>query len=537
RDGNGGKGTGDPPDDADTWDTTNEYEDGVSEDIPDYMHGSPTPRLVELFRGIRAADPDRVWDAFNDIANSGEWDQLAENEITQAIRVYNNQFSFERSSQALDRVKSIFSICSQRQFVFENTWSYNEMIRFHISEGRRDLAYKVKDRMESGQFGPNVVVDVHTYAPFFNDPYISSRKDIGQLVDLYDEMIFKRIKPDPRIEKALILHARKSGETQLLSKLLESTSTDGIPHRLGSLAARVISARTKAYTSMHKPRLAREELMKLLSYQIPKDTRPIPASYMKSSEPGQVNIPLSHSLTRDAFFIYLRSAYESLIRIRLVRRNPHVARELLDDMRRISYVPPSVAIYEQFIRYHAKRKDIHQLRGIYEMMQQDGVKVTEHFYTKFITSCMFKPKRRLLAFLTSKAIKISQEAADKLKGIENTCIDSTDGDSGADKAYIDNTDEDNGDDLEETDAQDGQNYSEVVLDAKAQEELSRLAFHPNECIRFFEDMLDDYGVDVSVIQDRGYIPNVQITNSVMRAYIQLERYKLALREFVPISDV
>ncbi|KAJ1668872.1 hypothetical protein EV178_000136 [Coemansia sp. RSA 1646] len=398
------------------------------------------------------------------------------------------------------------------------------MIRLNIAEGRRELAYKLKSSMESGEYGPGVVVNIHTYASFFNDPYISSRKEIAQLIDLYDEMTRRNIKPDTRIQKALILFARKSGETQLLTTLLDSTSTDDIPHNFSSLAARVISARTKAFISINKPGLAHDELMKLVSYQIPKDTRHIPPEHVSSSDSGQVQIPLAYSRTRDAFFVYLRSAYEALIQLRLRRRNPHVARDLLEDMRRISYLPPTLAIYEQFVRYHAKRKGIRQLRELYEMMQQDGVKVTEHFYTKIITACMFTPKQRLLDHLKSKAVKISQDAQKEKSTYQYL--------GAATLLDIDGSEIGPGLNPKEPAAPDGMELSEIALDERAEEELDRLIFYPNECILFFDDMLADYGVSPGAIHDKGYIPNINITNSVMRAYIRLERYALALREFV-----
>ncbi|KAJ1904599.1 hypothetical protein LPJ81_002403 [Coemansia sp. IMI 209127] len=512
-----GSETGEPHDGTNKEDTEH-MESAIPDPLSGRLAGSPSPQRIEMFRGIRAQDPERVWNAFNEVANTSEWDRLTEEEITQVIHVFNNQFSYERSKQALDRVKSIFYICIQRHYVFQKAWGYNEMLRLNISEGRRELAYKLKAGMESGKYGADVTVDVHTYAAFFNDPYISSRKELAQLIDLYDEMNSRNIKPDTRIQKALLLYARQFDEKRLLTTLLDSTSTEDIPYSSSTLAARSISARTKAYAYMHKPKLAQEELNKLLSYQIPKDTRHIPPIHVSGSDLGLVQIPLSHSRTRDAFFVYLRSAYEALIRTHLTRRNPHFARDTMDDMRRTSYLPPTLVIYELFIRFHAKRKDIRQLRELYEMMQQDGLRVSEHFYTKFITACMFTPKERLFEHLKGKAVKISQNAGER-KGIDQDPAP-------ANEPGVDGAEIRTGLDVKKAEV------SEIALDKRAEEELDRLIFHPNECIQFFEDMLADYGVSASAIHDKGYIPNINITNSVMRAYLRRERYALALREFI-----
>ncbi|KAJ2515659.1 hypothetical protein GGI11_003696 [Coemansia sp. RSA 2049] len=192
--------------------------------------------------------------------------------------------------------------------------------------------------MDAGKYGPDVVADTDTYAAIFNDPFISTRREIAQLVELYKEMSDRGVKSDVRIDKALILFARKSEDYELLAKLLGSTSPDSIPRNHGSQAARVISARVKAYTAIHNPGLAYDELMKMSSYKIPNDTRHIPKE-LTGSDFGNVRM----------------------------------ARDLLDDMRRTSYLPPTSKIYNQFIRFHAKRKNIRELRELYEMMREDGL--------------------------------------------------------------------------------------------------------------------------------------------------------------------
>ncbi|KAJ1728631.1 hypothetical protein LPJ72_005380 [Coemansia sp. Benny D160-2] len=395
--------------------------------------------------------------------------------------------------------------------------------------------------MDAGKYGPDVVADTDTYAAIFNDPFISTRREIAQLVELYKEMSDRGVKSDVRIDKALILFARKSEDYELLAKLLGSTSPDSIPRNHGSQAARVISARVKAYTAIHNPRLAYDELMKISSYKIPNDTRHIPKE-LTGSDFDNVRVPLQYNRTRDAYFLSLRSGYESLIRIRLLRKNPQMARDLLDDMRRTSYLPPTSKIYNQFIRFHAKRKNIHELRELYEMMREDGLKVTEHLYTKFMTSCMFTPKERLFNFLKKRvADKYSlkpdggekNETAIELDMAASHDLPEVDGrDLGASSSggYLGNSAA--GLNGYEKSGSANSNPPDAELLAKMDKELDELIFNPGECIRFFRDMLTDYGVSPDAIQDRRYIPNASITNAVMRAYTQLRQYSLVLREFV-----
>ncbi|KAJ2512677.1 hypothetical protein H4217_006757, partial [Coemansia sp. RSA 1939] len=352
--------------------------------------------------------------------------------------------------------------------------------------------------MDAGKYGPDVVADTDTYAAIFNDPFISTRREIAQLVELYKEMSDRGVKSDVRIDKALILFARKSEDYELLAKLLGSTSPDSIPRNHGSQAARVISARVKAYTAIHNPGLAYDELMKMTSYKIPNDTRHIPKE-LTGSDFGNVRVPLQYNRTRDAYFLSLRSGYESLIRIRLLRKNPQMARDLLDDMRRTSYLPPTSKIYNQFIRFHAKRKNIRELRELYEMMREDGLE-------------------------NKTAIELDMAASHDLPEIDGRHLGAS-----SSGGYLDNSA--TGSNEYDKTGSANSNPPDAELLAKMDQELNELIFNPGECIRFFRDMLTDYGVSPDAIQDRRYIPNASITNAVMRAYTQLRQYSLVLREF------
>ncbi|KAJ2685992.1 hypothetical protein GGH99_003607 [Coemansia sp. RSA 1285] len=353
--------------------------------------------------------------------------------------------------------------------------------------------------MDAGKYGPDVVADTDTYAAIFNDPFISTRREIAQLVELYKEMSDRGVKSDVRIDKALILFARKSEDYELLAKLLGSTSPDSIPRNHGSQAARVISARVKAYTAIHNPRLAYDELMKISSYKIPNDTRHIPKE-LTGSDFDNVRVPLQYNRTRDAYFLSLRSGYESLIRIRLLRKNPQMARDLLDDMRRTSYLPPTSKIYNQFIRFHAKRKNIRELRELYEMMREDGLE-------------------------SKTAIELGMAASHDLPEVDGRDLGAS-----SSGGYLGNSAA--GSNGYEKSGSANSNPPDAELLAKMDKELDELIFNPGECIRFFRDMLTDYGVSPDAIQDRRYIPNASITNAVMRAYTQLRQYSLVLREFV-----
>ncbi|KAJ1990506.1 hypothetical protein GGI26_004708 [Coemansia sp. RSA 1358] len=488
--------------------------------LPDFQNTN----RAEMLKGIRILNTDMAWTGFDGILSSNGWSLLTEEDITRLLHLFNDQFSFERNEQALDRAKFIVNACEQNGMIFKLSWGYNEVIRLLIYQGHRDEAYKVKANLEAGRFGPDAIVNVHTYTAFFNDPYINSDRDIVRLTSLYDEMLSRNIEPDTRIKKAFLIRVRKAKKQRLLAALLESTNTKDIPYTFSTFAARIIGAKAKGLTSIFKPGLAYEELQKLFSYQIPRDTRQIPANYASVTREGEVDVPLQYSRTREAFFVYLRSAYESLIRIRLSRKQPKIARELLEDMRRNSYLPPTLKTYAWFFRYHSKRKDINQLREIYEIMLQDGVQPTEYFYTKIITACMFTPKRRLLKHFTNKAV---QNHLKKQPDYESML-------------HLDEYLESNAS-CSKSNSLNQQPISrstilspglpDVPRDEILIEEINSLVYNPKECIRFFEDMLSEYGASGKPIYEKSYIPNIHITNAVMRAYLMLERPLIALREF------
>ncbi|KAJ2688683.1 hypothetical protein H4R19_006549, partial [Coemansia spiralis] len=207
----------------------------------------------------------------------------------------------------------------------------------------------------------------------------------------------------------------------------------------------------------------------------------------------------------------------AIIRVNLQRRDTEHAHEMLEDMRRNCYLPPTKLVYDLFIRYHAKRKNVQRLREVYDMMLQDGVPLDEYVYTKLITSCMFSPKRRLLATLTARASRSHAAHAPPATA------------AGAEAAGITTS---IGDDGQEAPPQPRRAGLATITDTAASaQRVDDLVYHPRDCIRFFEDMLLDYGVAPNNIRDEGFRPNVHITNAIMRAYLMVEKPVLALREF------
>ncbi|KAJ2788180.1 hypothetical protein H4R21_007052, partial [Coemansia helicoidea] len=284
---------------------------------------------------------------------------------------------------------------------------------------------------------------------------------------------------------------------------------------LGTTAARLASNRAQSHIAIDSLKPALAQLHRLLMCQIPKDMRPIPGIHGAIS--GEIQIPLEYSRTRQAFFIYLRSLYESIIRVNLRRRDAPHAHEMLEDMRRNCYLPPTKPVYDLFIRYHAKRKNISRLREIHDMMLQDGVPLDEDAYTRLMISCMFTPRWRLLATLTARASR--SHAADTPPAAAAAAAE-TEIDTGISDSRREQQPLPQRPDLATT--------PDTAVSAQCVDDL---VYYPRDCIRFFEDMLLDYRVAPNNIRDEGFRPNVHITNAVMRAYLMIEKPVLALREF------
>ncbi|KAJ1671572.1 hypothetical protein GGF38_000702, partial [Coemansia sp. RSA 25] len=459
-----------------------------------------------MYKAIHRMDPNGVWLGFNGILKNKEWHKVTEYDIIRVLQTFNKQYAYDPSPEVLNRLKSVVEVTERQGLRLKTIWSYNELIRLHLAEGRRDLAYWMKQNIESGTYGPDVKLNVHTYAALFSDPSIDGLPDLIRLTNLYDEMLHRDIVPNTQVQKALIAAARKTSEYHLLTALLESTSLKDVAHTHSTLAARFAGTRGQAYIKLRKLSPALAEIQTLLSYQVIKDNRPIPNRQRAEDGPlGNIRIPFELGDTRQAFFTYLRSSYESLIRMHLIRRKGKFAWKLLDDLRRNCYLPPTLMLYTCFVRYYSKRKDIQRLREIYELMLQDGVSPNEHVYTKLITACMFTPGDRLLSVLAKRvADKHAAQLDDRDADVDEPRGRAAPGASG---------------------------LPAIPRDVLATEDVSSLVYYPSECVAFFEDMFLDHGVNLGDIRSRKLCPNVQTTNAVMRAYMALEKPALVLREF------
>ncbi|KAJ2489801.1 hypothetical protein IWW37_003716 [Coemansia sp. RSA 2050] len=456
-----------------------------------------------MYKAIHRNDPNGVWLGFNGILNNKEWHKVIEYDIIRVLQILNKQYAYEPSPEILNRLKSVVEVTERHGMRLKSIWAYNELIRLHLAEGRRDLAYWIKQNIESDTYGPHVKINVHTYAALFSDPFVDSLPDLIRLTNLYDEMLNRGITPNTPIQKSLITAARRIGEYHLLAALLESTSLDSVSHSHSTLAARFAGARGQAYIKLRKLSPALVEIQQLLSYQVIKDNRPIPEHHSEDGPQGEIKIPLELSDTRQAFFTYLRSTYESLIRTHLIRRKGKFAFKLLDDLRRNCYLPPTLMVYTCFVRYYSKRKDIQRLRELYDFMLQDGVAPNEHIYTKLITACMFTPGDRLLSVLAKKV-------AEKHPSLLST--------SEADPAIDDPPKK-------------GSGLPAIPRVVMATEDINSLSYFPKECVAFYEDMFLDHGAKLSDTRNRKLSPNIQIINAVMRSYMALEKPLLVLREF------
>ncbi|KAJ2082499.1 hypothetical protein H4R24_001525 [Coemansia sp. RSA 988] len=520
-------GQGDPPDgdrsETFDWASRSKYMSGnrfgharVPRVLSGLSDAPGTPRYA-LYEAITRLDPDDVWGRFNDMIQGNHWHRVTEYDVCRVLQLFNHQYAYEHNQEALTRGDAVVGICDRHGMSFKTSFAYNECIRLYVYKGRRDMALKIKERMDEGVYGSDAQADIYTYRSLLNDPHARNLEDLTQLIGLYDEMLNRGIESTELVKKPLLKAACKIGELRLVEALLDTPLEDRQRY-FSTTAARLLSSKAQAYIALHKLSPATAQLHKLLLYQIPRDIRPIPSIHLQEEETTSTVVPLEYSRTREAFFIYLRSLYESIIRIRIIRRNPRHAQELLEDMRRNCYLPPTRMAYNWFIRFHSKRKNISKLREIYDMMLQDGVTPDEHAYTKLITACMFSPKRRLLTTLVAKESARREQI--KLKRSK----------PGPDAEQQVSTNI-NADDFDTRPPPRHSGLPEIPLDEAMLKGVSKLIFYPRDCIRFFEDMFLEQGVAANNIRETSIVPNLHITNAVMRAYQMLEKPVLVLREY------
>ncbi|KAJ2852476.1 hypothetical protein J3B02_003468, partial [Coemansia erecta] len=379
--------------------------DGISDgDQPPPSSPKNTQRYL-MYKAIHRRDPEGVWKGFEGILKNNEWRKVTEYDIIRVMQVLNMQYAFERRQEILDRLRLVSDVCKNNGLALSTIWGLNEVIRFYIAEGRRAESYRIKQDIETGAYGPDVRVNVHTYAAMFSNPSANNLPDLIELTSLFDEMISRGISPNIHIEKSLIKAAQKVGEFRLLEEVLKNTEERDIYSTNVNIHARFSASRGQAYLALYLIRPALAELHRLLSMPIPRDKRPIPYRLLNNESSPEISLPLKLSQTREAYFVYLRSLYESIIRICIIRGQIKRARDLMDDLRTNCYLPPTQTAYSWFVRYYAKRKQIDKLVEIQHMMLQDGVPITEHIYTKFMTACMFSPKQRLVDTLIKTVSK------------------------------------------------------------------------------------------------------------------------------------
>ncbi|KAJ2302573.1 hypothetical protein IWW55_003354 [Coemansia sp. RSA 2706] len=473
-------------------------------------HGRPQQRLR---KALTERNLNGIWDSIQQIA-SNESGLITEPDVCQVLRTFNNQFMFEYSTVALERTQFVINFYRQRKLPITGSAFYNECIRLNIYQNNRATAYKIKEDMDAGVLG-DFKADIHTYVAIFNDVHASTREDLALLTTYYDEMLGRGIQPTDLVQKPLIRLARKIGEIPLVRALLESPGTAKLTDIHSTTAARLLSNKAQAYIAQYDLVGARTQLEELLLYHIPKDTRLLPSTQGYATGSSDIRIPYEFTRTRDAFFIYVRSLYESIIRVYIIRHRIREAHELLDDMRRTIYLPPSRMAYNWFIRYHAKRKNIHRLHEIHDMMLQDGVAPDEYAYTKFITACMYQPRPRRLRKLVDKAINDG-----KLPKTLGASFEPADGpDPAIDEAQDESAPRPSG-------------LPEIPKHIAELTSVHDLVFHPEDCVRFYQSMFLEFDGRIKNSRDEQCLPNAHIINAVMCAYTMLERPSLVLREFI-----
>ncbi|KAJ1752630.1 hypothetical protein LPJ78_000718 [Coemansia sp. RSA 989] len=444
-----------------------------------------------------------------------EWSEVTDRDIVRVLRVFNNQFAFEYSIVALERVERIINICIERKLPISAVTFYNEWIRLHVARKNYHEAYRIKRNILSGTYGSEIKPDIYTYAALFNDPSAATSQDMARLIRDYEEMLDQGIEPNELQVKPLIRLAIKSGEFKLLEELLDSASIKPMKGIHSNTEARLLSTKARGYIALFDLDGAKQQIEKLLLSHISQKSMPLPWSPGYESGVAEIKVPLEHTQTREAFFVYVRSLYESVIRIHIIRRMIDEAYELMEEMRRTIYLPPTRMAYNWFIRYHSKRKQISKLHEIQDMMLQDGVAPDEYAYTKFINACMFQPKSRLLQKLIITAFN---------QGNVGPKPDQVATQTNADDTHV---------------ASKIENDPELYkagLPAVPQHvvefsSVHKIVFHPHDCLRFYNALFTESKGRIGNVNDIPIYYNVHIVNAVMRAYALLEKPKLVVREF------
>ncbi|KAJ2719383.1 hypothetical protein GGI07_005240 [Coemansia sp. Benny D115] len=494
-----------------------------------------------MYKALHRRDPDEVWKGFTGILKRDEWWKVTEYDVARVMKTLNMQYGFDRNPVYLERVRFVHEICQKRGLRFCTVWPLNEVIRLHVAAGDMDKAFEVKDDIDNQIYGPDVSANVHTYAALLSNTNVATMDHLLRMTRLYDEMVRRGIEPNINIEKALFKVAKKTKETRLLQVLLNNTSSQNVKDNGDNAKARYIVTRAQAYISLYDLGSAIGELINLLSLRLPTDQRRIPSKLLNDTSTTNIRIPEKYAGTRDAYFVYLRSLYESIIRIYLIRNNIRKATQLLSDLRQNCYLAPTQRAYGWFVRYHAKRKNIGDLVSTQELMLLDDVSISEHLYTKFITACMFSPSPVLLERLVQKASRDehnknrqdadAMDSASTSSSIAGNSPSTRTRQGYADNGYDEGKKYGMANEDEKVSTPPGSGLPEISASDIMAEVAHRHVYYPEQCTVFFDNMLEDYGVDSNDITDTRYTPNVSITNAIMRAYLALGVPGLALREF------
>ncbi|KAJ2347043.1 hypothetical protein GGF43_004848, partial [Coemansia sp. RSA 2618] len=443
---------------------------------------------------------------------------ISELDVSRVLRIFNCQFVFERNAEALARGHRIAELIRERDIKLTSPTVLNECIWLNINSKKHDAAYMMKDEMDAGAFGDGIVPDRHTYMAILNDVHASTLEDLTRLIGFYDEMMSRGIESDELLRKPLIRLARKLGEHRLLGVLLGPSDNENSTEVHDPLvAARMLCNKGQAYIAQYDIKGAVAQLEKLLQYRLPKDTQRLPETIGHVSGTEDISIPLELTRTRETFFIYIRSLYESIIRIYIIRRRSLRAHELFDEMRRTIYLPPSRMAYNWFIRFHSKRKHIQKLHELHDMMLQDGVTPDEYAYTKFITACMFRPSPQRVETLINKAAR---------QGKIRVGLDTTKEQPTRKSTVTAGIDE------PEEPALQGAGLPNVPRQSAELASIHDMVYHPLACTRFYQSMFLEYDGNINDSRDENCLPNIHITNAIMDAYTMLDKPSLVLREFI-----
>ncbi|KAJ1921374.1 hypothetical protein H4219_000691 [Mycoemilia scoparia] len=371
----------------------------------------------------------------------------------------------------------------------------NELLRILAKRKKMKFAINIKNAMKERSSDSTTMVDAYTYAALFSGLNPNSKADLGLGVQLFDEMQEVGIYPTIQIFKVLLRGARKCKEKDILVHILLQLNNLDTSAYENVVAQRFYSITVKSWLSLENLPNALMQLRKLAAIPY------VPVTKIASTDPMMSNHKFSIKSIKENhrhnFYYILQKSYSDVIVYCMENRLHELVRELFEEFRQQSMIPPTPWLYLKLLEYFGKRKLIDDVKVLFRMMREDGIQPSIDAYVSVISNCMRQPSARYVESFTKKII------SESAKDLES--------DSGPIKVTS--------------------SWKAILM-----EKVNKLVYRPQDCIEFYESYIDEASQGLVEIQ-AGSCQSLTIGCFVIDAYKSLNQPGKILSVFERMVDV